>query len=226
MNARLAADPMDRHDMGMMKMSGGLNLDLEPLHLLRVHRCREGEQLQGHTAAHRDLLGSVGRRVALKLLPFTAAMDPRQVQRFQVEVQAAAHLHHPHIVPVHEVGCESGIHYYAMRLILGKPLSAIIQGLRDSRIGGLPANLSSQTQITETAVLMLSDPAARSELPRGRTIYHEIARLGFEAADASSMPTCSASFTATSNRPTYCLTRTGISGLLILDWRGFRAIRV
>ena len=37
---------------------------------------------------------SLGRRVALKVLPFAAALDPRQLQRFQIEAQAAACLHH------------------------------------------------------------------------------------------------------------------------------------
>ena len=37
---------------------------------------------------------SLGRRVALKVLPFAAAIDPRQLQRFQLEAQAAACLHH------------------------------------------------------------------------------------------------------------------------------------
>ena len=54
---------------------------------------------------------SLGRRVALKVLPFAAALDPRQLQRFQIEAQAAACLHHPHIVPV-----------YARRLRAGRPL--------------------------------------------------------------------------------------------------------
>ncbi len=44
---------------------------------------------------------SLGRRVALKVLPFAAAVDPKQRQRFQIEAQAAAQLHHPHIVPVY-----------------------------------------------------------------------------------------------------------------------------
>ena len=51
---------------------------------------------------------SLGRRVALKVLPFAAALDPRQLQRFQIEAQAAACLHHTNIVPVYAVGCERG----------------------------------------------------------------------------------------------------------------------
>src|SRR5207248_7814547 len=43
---------------------------------------------------------SLGRRVALKVLPFAAALDPRQMQRFQNEALAAAPLSHPPIVPV------------------------------------------------------------------------------------------------------------------------------
>ena len=51
---------------------------------------------------------SLGRQVALKVLPFAATMDPRQLQRFQNEARAAASLEHPHIVPVYGVGCERG----------------------------------------------------------------------------------------------------------------------
>src|SRR5206468_4591036 len=69
---------------------------------------------------------SLRRRVALKVLPFAAALDARQIQRFQIEAQAAACLHHPHIVPVHGVGNERGVYYYAMQLIDGQSLSAMI----------------------------------------------------------------------------------------------------
>ena len=69
---------------------------------------------------------SLGRRVALKVLPFAAALDPRQRQRFQVEAQAAACLHHTHIVPVFAVGCDRGTHYYAMQYIEGRTLSDVI----------------------------------------------------------------------------------------------------
>src|SRR5262245_47226346 len=43
---------------------------------------------------------SLGRRVALKVLPFAGALDPRQLQRFALEAKAAAFLHHTNIVPV------------------------------------------------------------------------------------------------------------------------------
>jgi serine/threonine protein kinase len=68
---------------------------------------------------------SLGRRVALKVLPFAAALDAKQLQRFKNEAQAAAHLHHPHIVPVYFVGAERGVHYYAMQLIEGQNLAAV-----------------------------------------------------------------------------------------------------
>jgi serine/threonine-protein kinase len=51
---------------------------------------------------------SLGRRVALKVLPFAATMEPRYLHRFQNEARAAASLEHPHIVPVYGVGCERG----------------------------------------------------------------------------------------------------------------------
>ncbi len=65
---------------------------------------------------------SLRRRVALKVLPFAAAIDPRQLQRFQNEALAAAHLRHENIVPVHAVGNERGVHYYAMQFIEGQQL--------------------------------------------------------------------------------------------------------
>jgi WD40 repeat protein/serine/threonine protein kinase len=80
---------------------------------------------------------SLGRRVALKVLPLAAALDPKQLQRFKNEAQAAAHLHHPHIVPVYYVGCERGVHFYAMQYIDGHTLAAVIRELR--RLAGREA---------------------------------------------------------------------------------------
>src|SRR5205085_11410343 len=82
---------------------------------------------------------SLRRRVALKVLPFAAAIDPRRLQRFQTEALAAAHVQHEKIVPVHAVGCERGAHYYAMQFIDGQSLAALIgqlRVLRDERRDG------------------------------------------------------------------------------------------
>ena len=75
-----------------------------------------------------------GRRVALKILSAAAAMDPRQMRRFQVEVQAAACLDHEHIVPVYSVGHEQGAPYYVMRMIEGRSLAQVIRELRRNEI--------------------------------------------------------------------------------------------
>src|SRR5262249_24526289 len=55
---------------------------------------------------------------------------------FRNEAQAAAQLHHSHIVPVFHVGTERGIHYYAMQLIDGQSLAAAIQNLRQEKTQG------------------------------------------------------------------------------------------
>jgi len=70
---------------------------------------------------------SLGRQVALKVLPLAAAIDPKQLTRFHIEAQAAAHLHHTNIVPVYAVGCERGMNYYAMQFIEGPSLAAVIR---------------------------------------------------------------------------------------------------
>jgi tetratricopeptide (TPR) repeat protein len=71
---------------------------------------------------------SLGRRVALKVLPFAATLDPGQLQRFRNEARAAAGLHHEHVVPVYAVGCERGVHYYAMQFIDGDTLARLVPG--------------------------------------------------------------------------------------------------
>jgi serine/threonine protein kinase len=86
---------------------------------------------------------SLGRRVAVKVLPFAAALDSRHLQRFKNEAQAAAQLHHTNIVPVYAVGCERSVHFYAMQLIEGQSLSDVIRGLRAAggrAARGLPGN--------------------------------------------------------------------------------------
>jgi WD40 repeat protein len=78
---------------------------------------------------------SLGRRVALKVLPDAALADARQVLRFQREAKAAARLHHTNIVPVFGVGRDDGHHYYVMQFIPGMGLDAVLEELRRLRRG-------------------------------------------------------------------------------------------
>lgn len=73
---------------------------------------------------------SLGRRVAVKILPFATVLDERKRIRFLNEARAVAMLDHPGIVTVHAVGCDLGIHYYAMQLIEGRTLAQVIDELQ------------------------------------------------------------------------------------------------
>lgn len=125
---------------------------------------------------------SLSRRVALKVLPFASMLHQRHLQRFQNEAQAAALLKHPNIVSVHGVGCERGLHYYAMELIEGWSLAEILDQLRrrDTAAGAAkparPATASADT----TPVASLSTEYSKGN----REYYRSVARLGAQAAEA------------------------------------------
>src|SRR5262245_9009965 len=76
---------------------------------------------------------SLGRRVALKVLPAQSMLDARQQQRFQREAKAAARLHHTNIVPVFGVGEHDGLHYYVMQFINGLGLDEVLVELKRLR---------------------------------------------------------------------------------------------
>ena len=109
---------------------------------------------------------SLGRRVALKVLPLASAIDPRQRQRFLIEAQAAAQLNHPHIVPIYAAGCDQGVHFYAMQYVDGHSLAELLVEYREHAT---------------------SDGEVQAEAPSGQHAQshaQEIARLGIQAAEA------------------------------------------
>ncbi|HVX14041.1 MAG TPA: protein kinase [Pirellulales bacterium] len=150
---------------------------------------------------------SLARRVALKVLPFAATFDARQLQRFKNEAQAAALLHHTSIVPIYAVGCERGVHFYAMQLIEGQSLAVLIRQLREQAglaaidpngksagsasdvsltqpylAGAAPGTPVQGEQMRSTAGASLTI-TARS--PRGGdNFYQKAARLMLQAAEA------------------------------------------
>jgi serine/threonine protein kinase len=136
---------------------------------------------------------SLGRRVALKVLPFAAALDPKHRQRFQLEAQAAAHLHHPHIVPVFAVGRDEGIHYYAMQFVDGRSLAGVVRELRrQARAAARPPEAPAVPPPVAPAGSTTSIPGSDGLTPqpgsgittRSRAFFRTVARLGMQAAEA------------------------------------------
>ena len=124
---------------------------------------------------------SLGRQVALKVLPFASVLDQRQLQRFKNEAQAAAGLHHTNIVPVYSVGCDRGVHYYSMQLIAGKTVAELIYDLPTDVDRNEPKQLPRSEQQTDTGT-MAALSTERSSTNRG--YLEAVARIGLEAANA------------------------------------------
>ncbi|HEV7486473.1 MAG TPA: serine/threonine-protein kinase, partial [Thermoanaerobaculia bacterium] len=71
---------------------------------------------------------SLGRKVAIKLLPVRLSGDKETLARFTREARSASALNHPNIVTIHEVGMDqgSGSPYIVMEYIDGRDLRSLL----------------------------------------------------------------------------------------------------
>ena len=153
---------------------------------------------------------SLGRHVALKVLPGHGLAEPGYLERFRREAKAAARLHHTNIVPVFGTGACDGVHYYAMQFIPGQGLDHVLDDLRLLRQGqraegagaaarslctgtfSPPTPTSEAAPPTVAAVRLAPDSgetalsASHSGLSgTGRGVYHQsVARVGLQVAEA------------------------------------------
>lgn len=181
--AALDVDAMDGESSGERAAGGGRTLgDFRIVHELGrggMGIVYEAEQV------------SMGRRVALKVLPFAALASGKGLQRFHNEVRAAAALDHPGVVSVYSVGEERGVHYYAMQLVRGRSMADLIVQLRAERMddnspagseGASDAPPGADPDATTKAELAHSGGTVESRRDRER--YRSAARLGIQAAEA------------------------------------------
>ncbi len=101
---------------------------------------------------------SLGRRVAIKVLPDRHLSSPTRRERFEREARTAAALHHTNIVQIFGVGQQDGHPYFVMQYIRGVGLDAIF------------ARLASRTMVPR------SDRIRRSRLGIGSLDLVQVAR--------------------------------------------------
>jgi eukaryotic-like serine/threonine-protein kinase len=187
--------------------------DLEPLPSMPVGDFRIVREIGrgGMGVVYEAVQLSLGRRVALKVLPFAATLDESRLQRFKNEAHAAAQLHHNNIVPVYATGCDRGLHYYAMQMIDGQPLSLLLKELRalaeleasaepnpparalaTAMLSGLETPKESKRDTSayqqtpgDAADILSRSPTSASRTIKGRnaSFYRTVARLGMQAAE-------------------------------------------
>lgn len=143
---------------------------------------------------------SLGRRVAVKLLPGRFGRDELWRQRFQREARLAASLRHSNIVPVFRFGEYEEFCYYVMPFIVGMGLDWVISRLREvpgavearqieqARMGtGVPDSEGPQEEQTDEVVELpesdTSDTDPSERRLRARS-WKKFAKIGAQAAAA------------------------------------------
>ncbi len=154
---------------------------------------------------------SLGRHVALKVLPRQLFVDDSQRRRFEREAKAAAKLHHTNIVPVFGVGDHEGMPYYVMQFIQGLGLDDVLEELRRMQGSGTAAATGGELRVSRKDVSAadvarspdnsgtgkLSDsftlspavtlPGSGSSMhgkSKKATYWHSVAQIGVQVAQA------------------------------------------
>jgi serine/threonine protein kinase/formylglycine-generating enzyme required for sulfatase activity len=124
---------------------------------------------------------SLGRYVAIKVLPAHALLDNRHLGRFQREARSAARLHHTNIVPVFGVGEQDSLHYYVMQFIQGLGLDVVLDELKRLRqsagkpeptrgeTSGSPTHAARDVSVADAARGLLTGEFPASGAPRGKS---------------------------------------------------------
>jgi tetratricopeptide (TPR) repeat protein len=112
---------------------------------------------------------SLGRDVALKVLPADAGFDESRVLRFQREAAILGRLSHPNIVKVFTVGEQPPYHYLAMEFVDGTDLDRVLAG-RGEEIAGAPVDFAHDFR--RAAVTTLRDVSLALGMSHASGIVH------------------------------------------------------
>ncbi|HEX6882144.1 MAG TPA: bifunctional serine/threonine-protein kinase/formylglycine-generating enzyme family protein [Planctomycetota bacterium] len=123
----------------------------------------------GMGVVYRALQRSLGRIVAVKVLPASFALPQRTIERFEREAHTMARLAHPNLVAILACGEERGLRYIAMEYVDGPNLAQELLRLRadlgaeDDRRAHLPSSRASDYfRFVAEAVRQVADGLASS----------------------------------------------------------------
>lgn len=128
---------------------------------------------------------SLGRTVALKMLPPERAKDAVAVGRFQREVRALARCEHPNVVKIFASGEARGTHYYAMEFVDGADLGKVAKALSSSPDFDTAVSSAFELARGERAELFPSVPPVprrQAAAAKGEDRWRQIARFFAQAA--------------------------------------------
>lgn len=137
---------------------------------------------------------SLKRKVALKVLSNGLGLSSKAILRFRREAEAAGKLHHTNIVPIYTTGEDKGVHYYAMELIDGPSLDAVVKDLKQERTdesevdadvpGWLQKTALHDASGTSSAHTDASSMTSSSTMAQGSKYFDHVATMIAEVADA------------------------------------------
>jgi len=128
---------------------------------------------------------TLNRLVALKMIRAAEFASPTLIQRFHLEAEAAAGLHHPNIVPIYETGEHEGEHFFSMELVDGFALDRYITTAGFCFDRKADGDSESVVARREPSVGRASSRAVRGEdKPSVRARQEQIARLMAKVARA------------------------------------------
>jgi eukaryotic-like serine/threonine-protein kinase len=117
---------------------------------------------------------TLGRKVALKLLPADFTRDIDRLRRFQQEARAASGLNHPNIITIYEIGQVDDRHFIATEFIDGDTLRFHIQGLLSQSAGGASHKFTKPSQLREILNIAIQTADALAAAHEAGIVHRDI----------------------------------------------------